>query len=109
MAGRSKRRYRARSLPGPLRCIAVLEHRLSDRRTTGDSPAESGIFRLRPGFERVAFPVVRSGRQLATLAMKSAVVETESEMAGRAAIARLKSGGKYRTVLRAAWPRRFAQ
>src|SRR5260370_25357731 len=85
MASRSKRRHRAHSLLGPLRCIAALEHRVSDRGTAGDSRAQRGIFRLRPGFELAAFPVARSGRQLATLAMKSAVVETESEMAGRAA------------------------
>src|SRR6266481_2436081 len=121
MAGRSKRRRRARSLLGPLRCIAALEHRVSDRGTAGDSRAQRGIFRLRPGFELAAFPVARSGRQLATLAMKSAVVEMESETAGRAApaladpsarstaIVRLKFGGKCPTVLRAAWPRRFAQ
>src|SRR5207244_8725441 len=121
MAGRSKRRRRARALPGPLRCIAALEHRVSDRGTAGDSRAQRGIFRLRPGFALAAFPVARSGRQLATLAMKSAVVETESEMARRAAtaladssarcaaIARLKSGGKYRTVLAAVWPRRFSK
>src|SRR4029077_2001760 len=121
MAGRSKRRRRAHSLLVPLRCIAALEHRVSDRGTAGDSRAQGGIFRLRPGFELAAFPVARSGRQLATLAMKSAVVETEPEMAGQAAtaladssgrcvaIARLKFGGKYRTVLRAAWPRRFGQ
>src|SRR6266516_1444405 len=83
MAGRSKRRHRARSLLGPLRYIAGLEHRVSDRGTTGDSQAQGGIFRLRRGFVLAAFPVVRSGLQLATLAMKSAVVETESEMAGR--------------------------
>src|SRR2546430_10244353 len=114
MAGQSKRRRRAHSLLGPLRCIAALEHRVSDRRTAGDSRAQGETFRLRPGFELAAFPVVRSRRQLATLAMKSAVVETESEKAGRAAtaladssarraaIARLKFGGKYRTELRAA-------
>src|SRR6266404_3881999 len=98
MADRSKRPRRAHSLPGPLRCIAALEHRVSDLGTAGDSRAQRGIFRLRPGFELAAFPVVRSGRQLATLAMKSAMVETESEMAERAA-----------TALRAAWQRRFAQ
>src|SRR6266576_2398383 len=109
MAGRSERRHRARSPLGQLRCIAALEHRVSDRGTTGDSRAQCGIFRLRRGFELAAFPVVRSGRQLAALAMKSAVIETDSEMAQRAAIARLRFGGKYRTVLRATWPRRFAQ
>src|SRR6266513_1542365 len=98
MADRSKRLHRAHSLLGPLRCIAALEHRGSDRGTAGDSRAQRGILRLRPGFELAAFPVARSGRQLATLAMKSAVVETKSAMAGRAA-----------TVLRAAWQRRFAQ
>src|SRR5438094_10549851 len=87
MAGRSKRRHRARSRLGPLRYIAGLEHRVSDRGTTGDSQAQGGIFRLRRGFVLAAFPVARSGRQLATFAMKSAVVETESEMAGRAATA----------------------
>src|SRR5947208_14269763 len=87
MAGRSKRRRRARSRLGPLRCIVALEHRVSGRGTAGDSPAQRGIFRLRPGFELAAFPVARSGRQLATSVMKSAVVETESEMAGRAATA----------------------
>src|SRR5438046_9355874 len=121
MAGRSKRRHRARSRLRPLRCIAGLERRVSDRGTTGDSQAQGGIFRLRPGFELAAFPVARSGRQLATFVMKSAVVETESEIAGRVAtaladssarrvaIARPKFGGKDRTVLRAAWPRRCAQ
>src|SRR5436190_1758312 len=84
MAGRSKRRHRAHSLPGPLRCIVALEHRVSDRGTADDSRAQRGIFRLRAGFELAAFPVARSGRQLATLAMKSAMIETESEMAGRA-------------------------
>src|SRR5439155_20595420 len=120
MAGRSKRRHRARSLLGPLRYIAGLEHRVSDRGTTGDSQAPGGIFRLRRGFVLAAFPVVRSGLQLATLAMKRAVVETESEMAGRvapaladssarcAAIARLNFGGKYRNELRSAWMRRIA-
>src|SRR5260370_24112834 len=120
MAARSKRRRRVHSLLAPLRCIAALEHRVSDRGTAGDSRAQRGIFRLRPGSALAAFPVARSGRQLATHAMKSAVVETESERAGpsvtaladssarSAAIARLKFRGKYRTVLRAVWPRRFA-
>src|SRR6266550_5237067 len=90
----SKLRRRARSLPGPLRCIAALEHRVSDRGTTGDSRAQGGIFRLRPGFELAAFPVVRSRRQLATLAMKSAVVEKESEMAERVATALADSSAR---------------
>src|SRR3984893_4547319 len=100
MAGRSKCRHRARSLPGPLRCIAALEHRVSDRRTTGDSRAQRGIFRLRPGFALAAFPVARSGRQLATLAGKSAVIETESEMAGQAATALADSSARSSAIAR---------